>query len=89
MSTPEHREVALLLLAKARADLSAARLLAGDGAQDDGVIGFHAQQASEKAIKAVLAACEVEIPRTHDLGHLLDVAQTTGQGVPRMLEEAV
>lgn len=62
LSTPEHREVADLMLTKARADLSAARLLAYHAEQDDGVVGFHAQQACEKALKAVMAIREIEIP---------------------------
>ena len=92
MSTPEHREVALLLLSKARADLSAARLLADDDHQNDGVIGFHAQQAAEKAIKAVLADSEVEIPRTHDLGYLLELVESSGRPdveVPQGVEDVV
>lgn len=51
MSTPEHREVAGILLEKARADLSAARTLAATANQDDHIIGFHLQQAVEKALK--------------------------------------
>ena len=78
MSTPNHEEFARLMLVKAHADLSAARLLASDTGQDDGVIGFHAQQACEKAIKAVLALREVEIPRTHNLGFLLDLLGDAG-----------
>lgn len=34
---------------------------------------FHAQQASEKAIKAVLIACATPFPRTHNIGALLDL----------------
>lgn len=34
---------------------------------------FHAQQAAEKAIKAVLLAQRVEVPRTHNLGVLLEL----------------
>ena len=89
MSTPEHREVAFLLLGKARADLSAARLLANDASQDDGVVGFHAQQATEKAIKAVLAERELEIPRTHDLGYLLELVARSGIHVPTDPDQVV
>ena len=80
--------MARLLLAKARADLSAARLLASDPDQDDGVIGFHAQQAAEKAVKAVLAASEAEIPRTHDLGYLLELVGSVAQ-VPQSVGDVV
>ena len=68
MSTPEHREVAGLLLQKAREDLSAAQVLVATEDQADHVIGFHLQQAVEKALKSVLADRAIEIPRTHDLG---------------------
>jgi len=68
---PEHIEVARVLLEKATGDLSALRLLAADENQSDHVVGFHAQQAIEKSIKAVLASREVEIPMTHDLGYLV------------------
>lgn len=70
MSTPEHREVAQLLLQKAREDLSAAQALIATEDQADHVIGFHLQQAVEKALKAVLADRAIEIPRTHDLAYL-------------------
>lgn len=73
MSTPEHREVAQLLLQKAREDLSAAQALIATEDQADHVIGFHLQQAVEKALKAVLADRAVEIPRTHDLAYLVEL----------------
>ena len=38
-----------------------------DPEQRDDVVGFHAQQAIEKSLKAVLAVRGFEIPRTHDL----------------------
>lgn len=73
MSTPEHREVAQLLLQKAREDLSAAQVLVATENQADHVIGFHLQQAVEKALKSILAKHAIEIPRTHDLGYLIEV----------------
>jgi HEPN domain-containing protein len=73
LSTPEHREVAGLLLQKAREDLSAAQALIATEDQADHVIGFHLQQAVEKALKSVLADRAVEIPRTHDLGYLVEL----------------
>ncbi len=71
--TPEEAEEARRLMTAARSDLRAARLLAADTQQTGDVIGFHAQQAVEKAIKAVIVGAEVPIPYTHDLGFLLDV----------------
>ena len=35
------------------------------------IVGFHAQQAVEKALKALLVSTGDTVPRTHDLGLLL------------------
>ena len=82
MSTPEHREVAGLLLQKAREDLSAAQALIATEDQADHVIGFHLQQAVEKALKSVLADRAVEIPRTHDLGYLVELLESFDTEIP-------
>jgi HEPN domain-containing protein len=71
--TPEHREVARLLLQKAREDFSAAQVLIATADQTDHVIGFHLQQTVEKALKSVLASYAIEIPRIHDLGYLVEL----------------
>jgi HEPN domain-containing protein len=34
---------------------------------------FHAQQAAEKSIKALLLSLKVEVPRTHDLAYVIDI----------------
>ena len=52
-------------------------LIASDRAAD-AVVGFHAQQAVEKFAKAVLVARDIEVPRTHDLRFLLDLASAEG-----------
>jgi HEPN domain-containing protein len=83
LSTPEHREVAQLLLQKAREDLSAAQVLVATENQADHVIGFHLQQAIEKALKAILALRAIEIPRTHDLGYLTELLGNLEIEVPR------
>jgi HEPN domain-containing protein len=64
------------LLRAAHADLRATRLLAADPDQANEIVGFHAQQTVEKAIKAVLVASGAEIPYTHDLSLLLDILAT-------------
>lgn len=78
MPTPEHREVAQLLLDKATDDLAAAKALIATGGQADHVVGFHLQQAVEKSLKAVLAFRAVEIPRTHDLAYIAEQASGSG-----------
>jgi HEPN domain-containing protein len=81
LSTPEHREVARVLLDKATEDLSGAKALISED-QADHLIGFHFQQAVEKALKAILAENAVEIPRTHDLGYLVEQLENLGIEVP-------
>jgi HEPN domain-containing protein len=56
-------------LAKARSDLAAAdRLIAAGGPFD--AVCLHAQQAAEKALKALLAFAQAPIPHTHNLEDL-------------------
>lgn len=88
MPTPEEVEVADLLLGKAASDLSAARALARDADQQDDVVGFHAQQAIEKSLKAVLAVRGLEIPRTHDLDLLTRLVGHGSGEVPSELDGA-
>ena len=88
MSTPEHREVAQLLLQKAREDLSAAQVLIATENQADHVIGFHLQQAVEKALKAILAKQAIEIPRTHDLGYLIEVLAELEVEIPATISSS-
>lgn len=57
------------LIRKGDSDLAdARRTLVSEGPYDTAC--FHAQQASEKYLKAHLAWCEQAIPRTHDLEEL-------------------
>ncbi len=55
--TPEQREYAELLLERAKSDLGALRVLMADEGMLDDVVGFHAQQAIEKALKARADRC--------------------------------
>lgn len=48
---------------------------------------FHAQQAAEKAIKALLISRNIPFPRTHSIGTLVDLASETAS-VPKQVEEA-
>lgn len=54
----------------------------------DAVVGFHAQQAVEKALEAVLSAHDREYPWTHDLRHLIELLHDAGQPLPEALAEA-
>ena len=44
---------------------------------------FDAQQAAEKAVKAVLVLNGRRFPKTHDVGELLDLVAATGVAVPQ------
>ena len=49
---------------------------------------FHAQQAAEKAIKAVLVSRGVDFPRTHDIAKLLTLVGAAGVAVPDGIADA-
>lgn len=49
---------------------------------------FDAQQAAEKAIKAVLIHLKQPFPYTHDMAKLLAVVETTGMSVPEDVRDA-
>jgi len=60
---------------RAEHDFAAAEYLLGmPGGGPGDVISFHAQQGAEKYLKALLVVHGVEVPRTHDLVHLLRLA---------------
>jgi HEPN domain-containing protein len=82
-------ELARLLLQKAKQDQYAMNRLLDDPAAPDEVIGFHAQQAVEKMIKAVLALHGVDYRRTHQLEELADILDDSGISYPPELSEAV
>jgi HEPN domain-containing protein len=67
------KSVAQLLLDAARQDEAACAVLSMASGMGDALVGFHAQQAVEKSLKAVLSANTVEFRRTHDLVTLLDL----------------
>jgi len=73
---------ARLLLRKASQDLAVLDNLIDDPAIDDDTLGFHAQQAAEKLIKALLAVAGCDYPRTHNIGLLLDLLNSQGLALP-------
>lgn len=62
---------ALRIFAMARKDFQALQAMEDATAFADEIVGFHAQQAIEKALKAWISALGGEYPRTHDLGRML------------------
>ncbi|MGH2987892.1 MAG: HEPN domain-containing protein [Solirubrobacterales bacterium] len=71
MSSHE-REAAQALVDAARVDEAVIRELLDNPRVGDPAIGFHAQQAVEKLLKAVLAGRGIDYPPTHDIVRLLD-----------------
>jgi hypothetical protein len=62
-----------VLLHKAAQDEAPLQRLLPHADLDDELIGFHAQQAVEKLLKAWLAHLGVDYPRTHSLGTLVEI----------------
>jgi HEPN domain-containing protein len=54
----------------------------------DSIVGFHAQQAVEKLLKATLAARGVAYPWTHDIRRLMELLEEAGAALPDSLAEA-
>lgn len=80
--SPEQIEYADMLHRLATGDLYACRKLADDAEIDDHIIGFHAQQAVEKALKVALVLVDSELPHTHDLELLVEQVKGAGTKVP-------
>lgn len=68
-------------LARATADINLPSVYLED-------LCFDAQQAAEKAIKALLLSHGVAFPFVHDLAELVTVLQQSGQEVPTSIAEA-
>ncbi len=80
MTSPlEHAQA---LLARARDDRYVVRRLRTDPGAPAWVLGFHAQQGVEKALKAVLSGAGVAYPRTHNLVMLAELLRPTAIAMP-------
>lgn len=77
---------ARLLQRKASQDLAVLDKLLDDPAIDDETLGYHAQQAAEKLIKALLALHGHDYPRSHNIGLLLDLLANHGIPLPERFE---
>jgi len=84
MPPPDRPEV---LLHKARQDELVVERLLGDPDVDDDTLGFHAKQAVEKLLKAVLTSRNVDYPRTHNLGVLIELLASNGIELPAELAD--
>ena len=73
---------------KADKDFQAAVRLLDQGAYFREIVGFHSQQAAEKYLKALLVRHQVEFPKTHDIGDLLDLVATIDSSTANALRDA-
>ncbi|MCY3871041.1 MAG: HEPN domain-containing protein [Gemmatimonadetes bacterium] len=72
---------------RARSNLAIARTLVSNAYFED--LCFDAQQAAEKAIKAVMIRRGIDFPYIHDLERLLTILKSDGQAIPEELWRAV
>lgn len=86
LSRLEGPELAALLVRKAQEDAVALRELASNPEIADGIVGFHAQQAIEKWLKAVMAARGIGQARIHDIGRLLQLLDKDGAELPAIAD---
>ena len=73
-------------LRRARSNLERAGVLTPNSYTEDAC--FDAQQAAEKAIKAVLVSHRIPFPYVHDLDRLFGVAEEAGVEIPEAVWEA-
>jgi HEPN domain-containing protein len=88
LSKRDEHDVADALLAKAVGDEAGLRALVDNHDVPDHVAGFLAQQAIEKAIKAVLIARDVLFERKHDIDYLCSLVEDAGLDLTPQLSAA-
>lgn len=84
----DQHDLAAVLLARATDDEAAVRALLDVESVTDPIVGFHAQQAVEKALKSVLASRGADFPFSHELAGLMKLCDSAGAPVPPALSEA-
>ena len=77
---------AATFLRKARQDDRLAHVLLPLSEPMEEALGFHCQQAVEKALKAVLSIHGIRFQRTHDIAELLDLLRDAGHAAPATLD---
>jgi HEPN domain-containing protein len=87
LPSPDERELASLLVRKAEGDEAIRDRLLDDPDVPDDVLGFHAQQAIEKRLKAVLAFRGIDFERTHSIGYLTSLLEHHGIDLPNRREQ--
>jgi len=89
LSKRDEHDVAEALLVKAGGDEAGLRALLDHPDVPDHVPGFLAQQAIEKALKAVLTARGVLFERSHDIDYLCGLIEESGLQLTNELREAI
>lgn len=74
-------------LNRARSDLALSHSVPGEDVYLEDLC-YHAQQAAEKALKAVLLHQKVDFPYTHNVAELLELVAASGVAIPQRLTEA-
>jgi HEPN domain-containing protein len=87
LSELEPAELAARLARKAQEDATVVREFAANPQIADSIIGFHAQQAAEKWLKAVMAARGIKQTRIHDIGRLIQLLEADGAELPPIKEQ--
>ena len=88
MPPHDRLDLARVLLARAIDDETLVRKVSPDTDIADAIVGFHAQQAVEKLIKAVLAAHCVTFMKSHALSYLIGLVEEHEIEAPKELSEA-
>jgi len=90
MKPPEAELQALVgdWVRKAAQDFAGAERLAAGGSEFRELVVFHAQQAVEKYLKALLVRRQIEFPKTHDIEKLVRLLRTVHPEIADSLLEA-
>lgn len=80
-------EQAVLFVKKALDDLQLLDEVLSSKKVSDDIFGFHAQQATEKFLKALLSEHALSFPRTHNLRLLMDLLSDAGYTLPANLAD--
>lgn len=83
----KHLEQARLYIQKASEDEVLLNKIVDDLDVSDNIFGFHAQQAIEKLLKALLSTKSVRFKKTHNLRELMDLLAETGLPLPDPIAE--
>lgn len=74
---------------KANEDLAVAQVLMNAKPRFLNAIGFHAQQAAEKYVKAFLVWKQIDFPKTHNIAALLTLICPSNEGLSESLHSTI